>query len=150
LSAEEQRASGFTHKWNIGYADLVTAGAATTTAAFTLFDGVAGLMVTRAAVNVITAFDSSDASTNANVLIVGDSTDPNRFVAGTETHVDGSEVLWYVAPYAVDTLPYAYLTALDITCLFTVAGGTPFHNELTAGEVEIYLHLFDLNKLEAS
>lgn len=151
LSAEEQRAYGFTHKVNITYSDLTSkAGAADTTASITVLDGVAGLLVDKVAHNLVTAFDASDAAIDSLLCEFGDATDPNRLMGQTELAADGTEILFGATPNSIDTMPYAYPTAVDLVVKFTVSGGaSPLIDELNAGEVEIYFNAVDLNKLEA-
>lgn len=150
LSAESQRAYGFTHKVNIKYTDLTAkAGASDTTATLAILDVIAGTMVDKIAINLITAFDASDASINSLTAQVGDGSDTDRFLAAQQCAVDGTEISFFTPTAGFETMPYAYTAADTVDVLFTVAGGgDPTIDELTSGEVEIYFNAVDLNKLE--
>jgi len=141
----------FQYKANIKYSDLVTLGGAATTVVIPIIDAPVGLVVLQCALNLITAFDASDASINSLLAEVGDDGDTDRFLSQTECAVDGTEVLAKVMPNSVDTMPYAYLVANAIDIKFTVAGGgSPLLSELTSGEVEVYLQVCDLNQFEGN
>ena len=106
-----------------------------------------GTVARFAGMNLITAFDFSDAGITSLTIEVGDGADPNRLLTATEICVDGTEILHKVE--GAVTQPYAYLAADTIDVLFTCAnGGTPTLAECTVGEVEIYLHITDNNALE--
>lgn len=134
-----------THKAIITYADLAAASAATT-ATFQIFPLVsgttfpAGTVARFAGMNLVTAFDFSDAGITSCLLEIGDGGDTDRLLTQTELAVDGTEVLYKVE--GATTQPYAYLVADTIDALFTVAnGGSPLVTEATSGEVHIYLHI---------
>lgn len=152
LPSETQLRTGFTHKVIIDYLDIVAMGAVTTLTKQIFPEGVttfpAGTAVLRAALNLITAFDFLDAAIVSLLVEVGDGGDPDRLITSTELAVDGTEILFKVS--AAATQPYAYLAADGIDAVFLVAGGaSPLLSEATAGKVEIYLELVDLNALEA-
>lgn len=139
-----------THKVTLDYADVAALGASTTgTIAILPSSGTfpAGIRAMMVAVNLITAFDASDASINSLLIEVGDGGDTDRLLTQTELASDGTEVLFKAS--AASTQPYAYEAADTIDAKFTVAGGgTPTLAEITSGKVEIYLWIDDLNILE--
>lgn len=155
LGPDTVRETGYNYKWIIKAADLVAAtGASGTSVTLQLFPFTsgetfpAGTCVHRAAFNLITAFDASDASINSLLGELGDGTDPNRFVGQTQLAVDGTEILFDAG--AVSTRPYAYLAADTLDFKVTVAGGgDPTVEELNAGEIEVYAFITDLNALES-
>lgn len=140
----------FNYKARIVVADLVALGAsATGTIAIYPESGnaPAGTLCTRAALNLKTAIDFSDAGITSCLVEVGDGGSTARFLAQTEIAVDGTEILWAGGTGT----NYAYLVADTIDAKFTVAnGGSPTLAETTVGELEIYLQVFDLNELEAA
>lgn len=145
-----------THKVIISYTDVAALGASATgtlalfpinTAGAFTKTFPAGTVARFAGLNLLTAFDFSDAGITSLTAEVGDGTDPNRLLTATELAVDGTEILYKVE--GAVTQPYAYLAADTIDVLFTAAnGGSPLLSECTSGEVEIYLHITDSNALE--
>ncbi len=105
----------------------------------------AGTLVRRCAMRLVTPFDASDASLNSALLEVGDGGDTDRFMPQTQLALDGTEILYFATPNATDSLPYAYLAADGIDAKLTTAGGGALVGSLTAGAVEIYLDMVDLN-----
>ena len=150
LTPQERMFALATHKVIITYADLTTAATTKTTQIFpTSGDVPVGSVVRFAGSNLITAFDFSDAAITSMTLAVGDDGDVDRFLTSTELAVDGTEIIYKTT--AASSQPYAYNTANGIDALFTVSGGaSPLVSEATSCEVEIYLHITDLNDLEAS
>jgi len=134
-----------THKVIIKAADVLALGAGTTgTLAIFPKTGTlpAGTTARFAGLELITAFDASDASVNSLLVEVGDGGDTDRLLTQTEIAVDGTEVL-----FKTSALMYQYLVADTIDALFTVAGGaSPTLAEINAGEVHLYLHV-ELPKL---
>lgn len=152
LSKAHSAATGWTHKVTITYADLVTAGGATTTATITLFPNPESgaqtfsidTVVDRVHTRLITAFDASDAAINSLTLSVGDGGSTTRFINATQLAVDGTEITSLASSTA-----YAYLAADTLDALFTVAGGgTPLMNELTSGEVHVYFRVIKLEDFD--
>lgn len=147
LSPTDARYNLATHKINISYTDVAALGASTTgTLALFPFTGTfpAGTTVRFAGANLKTAFDASDSSINSLLVEVGDGGDTDRLLTQTELAVDGTEVL-----FKASALMYSYPVADTVDALFTVAGGaSPTLAEITSGELEIYLHITDANRLE--
>lgn len=153
LGAEVAALTGFTHKAILTFADFTAAaGASDTVATVQIYPETAGTAfpigtaVTRCAMKLVTAFDASDAAINSLALTVGDGGDVDRFLDSTELAVDGTEITFKASK--VTTFPHAYTAADGIDAQVTVAGGaSPLIDELTSGEVEIYLAIVDLNAL---
>lgn len=155
FNAETRSRTGFSHKVIIDFA-AIALGGANTTLTVQLVPGStlnvtvpgtgtfpAGMTCLRVAINLITAFDFSDAAINSLLLEIGDGGSTARYMAQTEIAVDGTEV-----PFKVGQTGFSYLVADGIDAKFTVAGGaSPTMAECTSGKVEIYLSLVDLNDL---
>jgi len=150
LTPQERTLLLATHKVVLTYADLTAAATTQTIQIFPTSGNVpVGTVVRFAGSNLTTAFDFSDASINSLLLEVGDDGDTDRFLTQTEIAADGTEIIYKTT--AASSQPYAYNTANAIDAFLTVAGGgSPLLNEATSGVVEIYLHITDLNDLEAS
>ena len=140
LPYESQAKSGFTHKINITHADLT---AAATTETIELLTAPAGGVVRKVAFRVNTAFDGGVTSTMT--LQVGDGVDPNRYVTAQVVHVDGTEILSWIESNATDSAPYSYVAADTVDALFTATGANV--SVLTAGDMDIYVQIFDLDDL---
>jgi hypothetical protein len=150
LSPTQRRELNATHKVVLTASDVAALGSGTT-GTIALFPRTgtfpAGTRVQFAAINLITAFDASDASVNSLLIEVGDGGDTDRLLTQTELAVDGTEVLFKAAAGNA----YAYPVADTVDALFTVAGGaSPTLAEINAGEVEIYFQVSDLNDLEGT
>lgn len=150
LSPTQRQFMNATHKVVITASDVAALGSGTT-GTIALFPRTstfpAGTTVELARINLITAFDASDASVNSLLLEVGDGGDTDRLLTQTELAVDGTEVLFKASA----GLAYAYPVADTVDALFTVAGGaSPTLAEINAGEVEIYFRVSDLNDLEGT
>lgn len=141
LSPTDQMFRLATHKVIINAADVAALGAATTgTIALIPKTGTfpAGTKARFAQLDLVTAFDFSDAGITSLLIEIGDGVDTDRLLTQTQIAVDGTEVLYKVE--GAISQPYAYTAADTIDALFTVAnGGTPLLNETTSGEVHIYL-----------
>lgn len=147
LSSEE-RASGFTHKFVIGFADLVALGAVTT-GAIVLAPYVAGQACLQAAFKLNTPFDGG--ATSTMVLDVGHNggttDDPDSLLDNYVVHADGTEVLYGLgngAAFAANATGYVPLDAGNYEATFTATDGNL--NALTTGEITILLGLVDLSK----
>ena len=159
LPFETIATTGWTHKITMTYADLAAAtGATGTEVNLQLLPDVsvsttsvlpAGTIVEKAAFNLKTAFDASDASINSLLITVGDTGVVARFIPSTQLAVDGTEILWWATSHNTTTLPYAYADTAAVKAYFTVAGGAnPTMAELTTGSLEVYLKVHDLNLVE--
>lgn len=156
LPAHTTATTGFTHKVIVNYTDLTghsTAG--TTSVILQIFPDTAaktfaaGLCVLNCALNLTVPFVTAggDGDATGLVVTVGDGGVVNRLMTSTELLLAGTEIL-FKAMGAV-TAPYAYAEADTLDAVFTISGGTtPLISDCTAGQVEIYLAMCDLNDLE--
>ena len=147
LPKETTALTGYTHKVVVDYADVAALGASAA-ATLAIYPGTgtfpAGTVCDRVALNLVTAFDFSDAGITSLLVEVGDAGSTARLCAQTQIAVDGTEVLFFAQQTS-----YAYLVADTIDAVFTAAnGGSPLLSECTSGKLEIYLGLHDLNNLE--
>lgn len=147
LPIETVALTGYTHKAILDYTDIAALGASTT-GTIPLFPIAgtfeAGLTCQRCALNLITAFDFSDAGINSLLIEIGDGNSTARLCAQTQIAVDGTEILFFASGNT-----YAYPIADSIDAKFTCAGGgSPTLAEANAGQIEVYLRLVDLNDLE--
>jgi hypothetical protein len=148
VAPEVTALNGVTHKVILDYTDVAALGAsATGTIALLPTSGTvpAGTLVKCIALNLITAFDFSDAGITSLLGEVGDGGNTARLCAQTELAVDGTEVL-----FAAGTgIGYAFAVADTVDIKFTAAnGGTPTLAECNAGKLEVYLSAYNLNDLE--
>jgi hypothetical protein len=144
---EEIARFGFTHRFEITYADLSSTAAATL--AISLLTYSAGTGVTAAAYRLVTNFDGG--ATSALALDVGHNgattDDPDSILDNYEIHEDATEVKFGDANGAAfATLRTAYfpLDAGAYEATFTATGGNL--TLLTAGEVHIFLRVSNLVK----
>lgn len=140
LSAEEQRALGFSHKVVVTSADLV--GTAALTKAQNIYPGSGnariGTCIRKAAARVVTAF----AGCTAIVVELGFGTDPNAVLLSSDMAATAGT--WYTATPA--TAPQVCNAADTFDALFTAT--TDNLSSLTAGQVEFYLDVADLPQLQ--
>jgi len=150
LTPTDRRYHNATHKVIFDYNDIAAMGAVTTltTAIFPVTGTFpAGQRLMFVAINLVTAFDFSDAAINSLTLVVGDGNSTNRLLDSTQLAADGSYVTFKSS--AATTQPYAYPISDTVDAVFTCAGGaSPTLAECTSGKVEIYLWVDDLNLLE--
>jgi hypothetical protein len=162
LSGVTQARTGFTHKININHTDVNTVAALTEVIQVFPYDPAplaptitvpAGWVVTDCAVRLVTAFANS--AGGADLLTckieVGDGADPNRYLLSTELLGVATEVDFFhsgAGASATPTMPYAYLAADGIDALFTVTRtANDDLADLTAGEVDVYLSMYDMRDL---
>lgn len=150
LAPTDRRYHNATHKVIFDSTDIVAMGAvATLTTAIFPVTGTfnAGQRVMFTAINLVTPFTFSDGTMNSLTVVVGDGNSTTRLLDSTQLAALGAYVLFKAA--AVTTQPYAYPIADTVDAVFTCAGGgAPLFNKCTAGKVEIYLWVDDLNLLE--
>ena len=150
LPAMTREQLGFTHKILVTYSDIAALAADSATLQLFPASGAtfpAGTVIGKCAINLTTAFNSSDAAINSLLCKIGDGGDDDRFMTSTELHADGTEILYKI--FAGTTAPYAYLDADTVDAVFTVAGGaSPLLSETNAGALEIYLQVLTLDDLE--
>ena len=135
LSLEEQ-ARGFSHKFTIDYTDVNTGTTATDVETMAFGTTPAKYVIDKCLVNVRTAF----AGTGAFTLTVGTTTTTNAFVTSQSVLTAG--VLTPTTGGATITTGTA---AIGLLATFTNAtSGSP--SALTAGSLDIYLNIIDLNQ----
>jgi hypothetical protein len=139
--SNQERAQGFTHKFKVLYTDVDEGGGSSDTVTVTLGDTPTDFIITKALVNVSTAF----AGTGAMALEVGTDGDPNNFISSTTVLTAGPIIVG--AGAAVKTLAGSFAAASDVlSAVFTnSSSGSP--SALSAGELDIYLAMHDVNDL---
>lgn len=150
LSAESERAYGFTHKVTVVAADLTetTADTAQVIPIFPASGSFAiGTIVSAAAYRLPTTFqDASDAAFNSTAITVGDAGDVDRFIVSKELNENGTEIPYWASN--ASSFPYAYLAADAIDVTFNAMSAKAL-NDIDTGVLEIFLHVIDLNGLKA-
>lgn len=154
LNAEQQRATGFSHKIRLTWEDM-TETATNTAQTIALLAVAAGAIADRAAMVLVTPFkNSADAAFNTNTLLVGDDGDTDRFLrsntagTGLELNENGTEVLYHINPVAASTsglqsAPFMYTTANTIDAVIGSMAAKSL-SDLDTGIVDIYLRVVDL------
>ena len=139
--SNQERAQGFTHKFKVLYTDVDEGGGSSDTVTVTLGDTPTDFIITKALVNVSTAF----AGTGAMAIEVGTDGDPNNFIDATTVLTAGPIIVG--AGAAVKTLAGSFAAASDVlSAVFTnSSSGSP--SALSAGELDIYLAMHDVNDL---
>jgi hypothetical protein len=136
-----ERHSGFTHKFNVKYADIAFGAGSTDTVTMTVTATPAKWMVTQAMANVTTAFAGA-----GGLSVQAGATTATAFLAATSVLTAG-----IIQPTngvnAVNTPGSSIgVAAQTIKFIFTCSvSGSP--SALSAGEVDIYLCLVDTSKL---
>ena len=139
--SNQERAQGFTHKFKVLYTDVDEGGGASDTVTVTLGNTPTDFIITKALVNVSTAY----AGTGAMAIEVGTDGDPNNFIYSTTVLTAGPIIVG--AGAAVKTLAGSFAAASDVlSAVFTnSSSGSP--SALSAGELDIYLAMHDVNDL---
>lgn len=139
--SNQARAQGFTHKFKILYTDIDEGSGSSDTVTVSLGDTPTDFIVTKALINVTTAF----AGTGAMTVQVGTDGDPNNYITATSILAVGPTIAG--AGAAPVTLAGSFAAASDaLEALFTnSSSGSP--SALTAGEMDIYLAMHDANDL---
>ena len=137
--SNQERAQGFTHKYTVKYTDIDEGTGSSDTVTVALGSTPTDFVITKAAVNVTTAF----AGTGALAIEVGTDGDPNNFITSTSVTAVGPIITG--AGAAPTTLAGTFAAASDaLEALFTnSSSGSP--SALTAGELDIYLTMHSLN-----
>lgn len=150
LGIETMARTGFTHRFEITFADLVALGAVLT-GKLSLAAYAAGAPgVAAAAWRLKTPFDGGATATMA--MIVGwdgaTTDDDDGVISAVELHADATELLFgdgNGAGFATLRTGYFPLDAGTYKVTFTTTTGNM--DALTQGEVHVYLKLVDLTKL---
>ena len=141
ILSNQERAQGFTHKYNIKFTDIDEGGGSSDTVTVALGDTPTDFVITKALVNVTTAF----AGTGALALEVGTNGDANNFITSTSVLTAGPIIA--SAGAIVKTLAGSFAAASDaLEVLFTnSSSGSP--SALSAGELDIYLSMHSANNI---
>ena len=141
ILSNQERAQGFTHKWTIKYTDIDEGSGSSDTVTVSLGDTLTDFVISRAAINVTTAF----AGTGALTVQVGTDGDPNNFITAITVMTAGPTIS--AAGGAPVTLAGTFAIASDaLEALFTnSSSGSP--SALTAGEMDIYLAMHSMNNV---
>lgn len=141
----QERLSGFTHKFTIPYTELNrlttlsgTTDVGTVNLAATL---PADWMVTKAAINVTTAF----AGTGGLAIEVGTDGDPNNFITSTSVLTAAPTIT--LAGAAPTTLAGSFAAASDVLCATFTNSVSGSIAAASAGSVDIFLGIWSLNEL---
>ena len=139
--SNQERAQGFTHKYTVKYTDIDEGTGSSDTVTVTLGNTPTDFVITKALVNVTTAF----AGTGALAIEVGTDGDPNNYITATSILAVGPTIAG--AGAAPVTLAGSFAAASDaLEALFTnSSSGSP--SALTAGEMDIYLAMHSANDL---
>ena len=139
--SNQERAQGFTHKYTIKYTDIDEGSGSSDTVTVVLGNTPTDFVITKAAVNVTTAF----AGTGALAIEVGTDGDPNGFITSTSVTAVGPIATQAGAvPAAAGACAGAASDVME--ALFTnSSSGSP--SALTAGELDIYIGVVSLNNV---
>ena len=141
ILSNQERAQGFTHKFKILYTDIDEGSGSSDTVTVSLGDTPTDFIITKAMINVTTAF----AGTGAMTVQVGTDGDPNNYITATSILAVGPTIAG--AGAAPVTLAGSFAAASDaLEALFTnSSSGSP--SALTAGEMDIYLAMHSANEI---
>ena len=139
ILSNQERAQGYTHKYTIKYTDIDEGSGSSDTVTVSLGDTPTDFVISKAMVNVTTAF----AGTGAMTIQVGTDGDPNNYITATSILAAGPIISAVGA--APVTLAGTFAAASDaLEALFTnSSSGSP--SALTAGELDIYLAMHSAN-----
>jgi hypothetical protein len=136
---------GFTHQIILDYTGVAVMTSGTLQAIFpanalaaATVTIPAGTRVERCAINVATAFTFAPGTL---VAIIGDDGDDDRYLTSTTLKT----AAWTETVPATTTTPYIYNAANTIDIIVTAGAGAL--TSVTAGSLEIYLKISDLNAL---
>ena len=139
--SNQERAQGFTHKYKILYTDIDEGGSSSDTVTAVLGNTPTDFVVTRAMVNVTTAF----AGTGGLSIQVGTAGDPNGFITATSVLTAGP-IATQVGATTAAAAACIGTTAQVMEAFFTnSSSGSP--SALSAGELDIYLAVHSANDL---
>lgn len=136
LPNETRAATGFTHKINLTFADLTTAGLSQ---AINLLPVLSGWLILRAAYRLRTNF-SGGAATSLTASL-GDAGSATRFLA--------AQSIWGAAtPIAAagSNTFFAYTGAENFRITFTSVGANL--NTITAGSIDVYVAAVELSLMD--
>ena len=141
ILSNQERAQGFTHKFKILYTDIDEGSGSSDTVTVSLGDTPTDFIITKAMINVTTAF----AGTGGLTVKVGTDGDDDNFITSTSVLAAGPTIAG--AGAAPVTLAGSFAAASDaLEALFTnSSSGSP--SALTAGEMDIYLAMHSANDI---
>ena len=137
--SNQERAQGYTHKYTIKYTDIDEGSGSSDTVTVSLGDTPTDFVISKAMLNVTTAF----AGTGALTVQIGTDGDPNNFITAITVMTAGPTISAVGA--APVTLVGTFAIASDaLEALFTnSSSGSP--SALTAGELDNYLAMHSAN-----
>ena len=137
--SNQERAQGFTHKWKVLFTDVDEGSGSSDTVTVALGDTPADFVISKAMINVSTAF----AGTGGLSIKVGTGDDDDNFITATSVLAAGPIIS--AAGSAPATLTGSFAAASNaLQAKFTnSSSGSP--SALTAGELDIYLAMHDAN-----
>ena len=139
--SNQERAQGFTHKYKILYTDIDEGSGSSDTVTAVLGNTPTDFVVTKAMVNVTTAF----AGTGGLSIQVGTAGDPNGFITATSVLTAGP-IATQVGATTAAAAACIGTTAQVMEAFFTnSSSGSP--SALSAGELDIYLAVHSANDL---
>ena len=143
ISNEPERTQGYTHKFNVKFSDIACGTGNADTVTLTLGNTPTRWLCRRAIANVVTAF----AGTTSFVMIVGTTTGTSAFLASTAVQTSSTLITASTGANTTGTIASSTgSSSLVYKAIFTNAsGGSP--SALTAGELNIYLEMLDLDQL---
>lgn len=149
LGNTERIQTGFTHKIRVTFSDLTAAAVTQILNVYPLTGAVTALTsVVRAAVKLITPFTGGAIATAA--VDLGDAQTVGRYLANANTDVF-TALATNTKPHVIATNAYVYSpanvtnTQAAVQLKFTTTVGNV--NAATAGELDVYLCILDLNDL---
>ena len=139
--SNQERAQGFTHKYTVKYTDIDEGSGSSDTVTVTLGNTPTDFVITKAMINVTTAF----AGTGALTVEFGTDGDPNGFITSTSVAAVGPIATQAGAvPAAAGACAGAASDVIE--ALFTnSSSGSP--SALTAGELDIYIGMLSANSV---
>jgi len=139
ISTNPERTLGYSHRFNVKFSDIACGTTNADTVTISLGTTPTRWAVTRACAHVTTAF----AGASANLLIVGSTTGTSAFIASVTTLTAGLLQPSTGMNTTATIASSVGSAAVVLQARFT--GGIPAN--LSAGEVNIYLNLIDLDML---
>lgn len=142
ISNNPERTLGYSHKFNVKFSDVACGTGNADTVTVTLGNTPTNWAVTRCIANVVTAF----AGTTSFNIIVGSTTGTSAFLASASVLSAGLKQPSTGANTTSTIASSTGSSSVVYKAIFTNAsGGSP--SALTAGELNIYLNMIDLDQL---
>lgn len=140
LPIETKASTGYTHKVIIERADFTSAG---NTQTMNLLSAPAGTVIRSVAAKTVTPLVSSDATLTSLAFTLGNTASAASLMSSTEA-ISGSSVAFKAmtatAPVAITAASQSIVAAFTATAAKVIS-------TVTAGEIHLYLTVFDLNKI---